>query len=286
MSSAALKRGDRLGTACFGAIAIPIGLALYASCRGAHLLSRSKRSAEARSLWLCRGLLRLMLRGVFWLRFENKPTTEDWEALGIPTAEEGGAMIMINHTSNFDGFLFAALASPDIICRSKSLMVGRAFRMPVLGTLFRLLGHEPVHFLRDEVDGSFSVDKERQKPVMERVNMHLKGGGVLCFCPEGAINRKDPTTCQPLRRGSFQMAIDLGLPIYGVALFGTHGFWPAYASPGKRATVCCRLYAVGSWNDKLRAGKTAGVTTVELADTCQAAMQEAVDSVVATHRAL
>ena len=59
-----------------------------------------------------------------------------------------------------------------------------------------------------------------------------------------------------------------------------------YASPGKRATVCCRLYAVGAWNDKLKAGAAKGVTTVELADVCQAAMQEAVDGVVAKHQAL
>ena len=56
--------------------------------------------------------------------------------------------------------------------------------------------------------------------VNERIRAHVAGGGVLAFCPEGTVNRKDQTKCLPLRRGSFQLAVDLRLPIYGISALG------------------------------------------------------------------
>ena len=97
--------------------------------------------------------------------------------------------------------------------------------------------------------------------------------------PLGAINKGDPTRCLPLRRGSFQLAIDLGVPIFGFAALGQHRFWPNGAPPGRPATCRVALYAVDAWNARLASGGRGvdGATAAELADLCQAAMQASVD---------
>ena len=158
--------------------------------------------------------------------------------------------------------------------------------MPVLGTCFRLLGHQPVHFLKDE-EGKFSVDKVKQAPVNALIQKHVSsGGGILTFCPEGAINKRDPHHCLPHRRGSFQQAIDLRLPIYGFTSFGNHHFWPnSLPVAGNRATIACGTYEVSEWNDLLASGKSIDhITTTELSTICQAAMQKSVDAVSANHK--
>ena len=159
-------------------------------------------------------------------------------------------------------------------------MAAYTFKTPVLGEIFRLVGHEPVYFLKDD-EGKFSVDKARQAPVNERIRQHVAGGGVLAFCPEGTVNRKDQTKCLPLRRGSFQLAVDLRLPIYGISALGQHRFWPWKGAPGHPATIRVKLYAVDKWNDMLDAGEGKGATATDVADLAQEAMQASVDALSA-----
>lgn len=281
------------GNYAFGLLAVPVGLALYSSCRVFHLtLSGSakrpkRRRAERWSLYACRLLLRTLLRCSFWLSIEDEPTEAEWDAL-IPA--DRPCIVIINHCSQFDGFFFGAMASRRVMGRARSLMIAKAFRMPLAGAIFAYLGHQPVHFLKDD-EGKFSVDKAKQAPVNEIIAKHVsQDAGILTFCPEGQINRKDPTQAMPHRRGSFQLAIDHRLPIYGFTAFGTHHFWPAdCAIAGKRATICCGLYAVSEWNDKLDAAgddNLDATTTADLALMSQAAMQKSLDAVSARHAAL
>ncbi|EGB08751.1 hypothetical protein AURANDRAFT_63922 [Aureococcus anophagefferens] len=280
------KGGGQLtrGNYAFALAAVPVGLALFSSCKAFHLASfGNRRRGERWSLYACRLLLRTLLRCSFWLTIEDEPSEADWDAL-IP---DESCVVIINHASQFDGFFFGAMASRNVMARAKSLMIAKAFKMPLAGTIFKCLGHQPVHFLRDEA-GKFSVDKEKQAPVNAKIRAHVAaGGGVLTFCPEGQINRKDPTKCMAHRRGSFQLAIDLKLPVYGFTAFGTHDFWPHdCALPGKRATVVCGLYAVDEWNAKLADGTAGAVTTADLALMSQAAMQKSLDAVAAKHAKL
>ena len=67
------------------------------------------------------------------------------------------------------------------------------------------------------VEAAGGVGEENHLVVAEH---RVAGGGVLAFCPEGTVNRKDQTKCLPLRRGSFQLAVDLRLPIYGISALG------------------------------------------------------------------
>lgn len=277
-------QGMGLGNVGFAMLFLPVGLSLFASCSWFHLLPVKSRRAEEWSLYACRVLLRFVIRATLWLRIEDAPTAEEWDAL-IP-ADGGACVVMINHTSQWDGFFFAAMASPSIIRRCKSLMIGKAFKMPIAGAIFRKLGHQPVHFLKDD-DGKFSVDKRLQAPVNAIIRSHLEGGGLLTFCPEGAINKKDPYVVQPHRRGSFQQAIDLRLKIYGFTSFGNHDFWPnTRPFAGNRAKITCGLYAMDKWNARIAAGEDVSSTTIaDLALECQEAMQASVTAVAAKHDA-
>jgi 1-acyl-sn-glycerol-3-phosphate acyltransferase len=272
------QKADRAlaGPVAFGLLVTPVCLGIYAACKANHLLG-SKKGAQERSLASMRFLLRTLLRSCFWLKV-NEPTTEEWDALHIPTAT--GCLVMFNHTSLFDGFLNAAVMPRSLCVRCKSLMASYTFKTPVLGAIFRLVGHEPVYFLKDD-EGKFSVDKAKQAPVNERVRAHVAQGGVLAFCPEGTVNKHDPTKCLPLRRGSFQLAIDLRVPIYGISSLGQHRFWPHKGAPGHSAHVNVSLYEVKAWNDRVAAGTNAGLTATDLATMAQEAMQASVDALSA-----
>ncbi|KAH8069180.1 acyltransferase [Aureococcus anophagefferens] len=174
------------GNYAFALAAVPVGLALFSSCKAFHLASfGNRRRGERWSLYACRLLLRTLLRCSFWLTIEDEPSEADWDAL-IP---DESCVVIINHASQFDGFFFGAMASRNVMARAKSLMIAKAFKMPLAGTIFKCLGHQPVHFLRDEA-GKFSVDKEKQAPVNAKIRRAAAGGGVLTFCPEGQINRR------------------------------------------------------------------------------------------------
>ena len=211
------QKADRAlaGPVAFGLLVTPVCLGIYAAAKANHLWG-TKRGAQERSLVSMRFLLRALIRSCFWLKVEE-PDAGDWESLDLP--RDKGCILMFNHTSLFDGFLMAAIMPSSLTRRCKSLMAAYTFKTPVLGEIFRLVGHEPVYFLKDD-EGKFSVDKVRQAPVNDRIRQHVAGGGVLAFCPEGTVNRKDPTKCLPLRRGSFQLAVDLRLPIYGISALG------------------------------------------------------------------
>ena len=272
------QKADRAlaGPVAFGLLVTPVCLGIYAAAKANHLWG-TKRGAQERSLVSMRFLLRALIRSCFWLKVEE-PDAGDWESLDLP--RDKGCILMFNHTSLFDGFLMAAIMPSSLTRRCKSLMAAYTFKTPVLGEIFRLVGHEPVYFLKDD-EGKFSVDKARQAPVNERIRQHVAGGGVLAFCPEGTVNRKDPTKCLPLRRGSFQLAVDLRLPIYGISALGQHRFWPWKGAPGHPATIRVKLYAVDAWNDMLDAGEGKAATATDVADLAQEAMQASVDALSA-----
>jgi hypothetical protein len=64
------------------------------------------------------------------------------------------------------------------------------------------------------VAGQFGVDKEKQAPVSAALKKHIESGGALGICPEGQVSNSPPNM-QPFRRGSFAIAIENQMPIYG-----------------------------------------------------------------------
>jgi 1-acyl-sn-glycerol-3-phosphate acyltransferase len=145
---------------------------------------------------------------------------------GIPR----GCAVAINHTSFWDAFLFVGTAPYAYICYTRTLMKSTLRAIPIFGGVFDRVGHFPVYFKSDE-DGNFGLDKERQEPVMKRVQAFIDKGGNIALFPEGAVNR-EPATLKMFRRGSFAIILENKLPLYFVVSCGNEVTWPSWAPFG------------------------------------------------------
>ena len=85
-------------------------------------------------------------------------------------------------------------------------------------------------------DTDFRVDKEKMESTQRRVDEHIKSGGLLCFFPEGAMN-KDPTQIMPVRYGGMKKALQFDAKIYTFVTNGCHVIWPRKAQISGRPGV-------------------------------------------------
>jgi 1-acyl-sn-glycerol-3-phosphate acyltransferase len=231
----------------------------------------------------CNILFRMLFGSCVWLRIDQ-PSTADWDRMVPQSALKKGAIFMVNHTSYVDGFVFSALTPQRVIARSRTLMKGSFFSTPVIGSVFRHLGHMPVYFQKETDHTTFSVDKEKQAKVTLEMRKHLAAGGILAFCPEGTINRTDPTQLLLFRRGTFAMIAELRLPVFGLTTYGNHFFWPNHAHMGGYpSTIVADVFAVDEWNSQL---DNDALDAAAITDMCQRRMQESVTKCVARSRAL
>lgn len=126
--------------------------------------------------------------------------TDNWDILN----DAQPFVMLINHTSQLDGFLFYARTPLKYAGKIRTLFKGELLEAPFLGDILRYGGHFPVHFMHSDV-GKFSVDREKQAVVLEDIKEHLSNGGHLAFFPEGQINRDDPLKLQTFRQGLFKL---------------------------------------------------------------------------------
>ena len=136
----------------------------------------------------------------------------------------------INHTSFLDAFLIATVGPHHYVTTCRTMAKASLMDIPIFGAIFQRVGHFPVYFISDD-EGNFSVDKQQQAPVMERVKQYVSSGGRLALCPEGAVN-KTPRQLKPFRVGTFAMILELQLPLYYVVTNGNETIWPAKARVG------------------------------------------------------
>lgn len=143
-------------------------------------------------------------------------------------------MLLMNHTSFLDFFLFSSLMNPRMVMttHTRCVIAEKLTRLPCFGKgVGEYSGSFPVYFKATQGgisggDGaSFAVDRERQREDAERMHAHVRSGGSLAICPEGTVNASPPAL-QPFRHGSFKLAIELGMEIWGVVFLGAHECWP------------------------------------------------------------
>ena len=148
--------------------------------------------------------------------------------------------VIMNHTSFWDTIQFAGLAPWSYFNGCRTLMKDSLHKLPIFGGICKRIGHFPVYFKSDE-DGNFSVDKERQAVVMERVAKHIQQNGGIGLFPEGAVN-KEPRTLKMFRQGSFQVVLDHKLPLYYFVAVGNDDTWHSKAPiGGKPADIWIKI---------------------------------------------
>lgn len=156
----------------------------------------------------------------------------DWRFDGVENIpSDGPAILAFNHRSYFDTiamqFLVARTGRP---CRF--LAKREVFKLPVVGALAKLTGGIPV----DRGTGS-------DEP-LRNAREALQAGEMVAIAPQGTIPR-GPAFFDPVlagRPGAAQLAIDVGVPVFPVGLWGTEAIWPRnrkvpFVDPRSRPTV-------------------------------------------------
>lgn len=204
----------------------------------------------------------------------------DWDGL----TEQGAKMILMNHTSFMDFFLFTAALPLRLVKSShvRTVISSSLTKIPILGPAMGSHAGSFVVYFQAKGSGfgkgdatDFSVDREKQQVQTDRMNAHIEAGGAIAFCPEGGMNKAPADGLQPFRRGSFAQAVKYHTPVWGAALYGCTDCWPRN---GKVGGFPARL---GVSVDKLMT-PTADQDAAAVAASCQAAMQRQLDEFTAS----
>lgn len=195
-------------------------------------------------------------------------------------------MLLGNHTSFLDTMLTVTKLSTSSAYYSRTYMSAHLFKLPVLSTICRACGHFSVDF-KGSGDTDFRVDKDKMKITQALVDSHIENGGLLCFFPEGAMN-KDPTKIMPVRYGGMKKALQFDAKLYVFVTNGCHVIWPRKAQIGGTPGIanytirCIAPDGARALADKLR--KRKGNTDKEdhalLSEYVQRIMQETWDDML------
>jgi len=121
----------------------------------------------------------------------------------------GPYVVVANHQSMLDILLLARLPREMKWMAKESL-----FRIPWLGWMFTLAGDIRVR-RGDRESGSGAVRRGRD---------YLARGMSVMIFPEGTRNRDG--ALRPFKSGAFRLAVDAGVPVLPVAVWGTAGGMP------------------------------------------------------------
>ena len=203
---------------------------------------------------------------------------------GASNCREDGSgnapLLLMNHTSFLDLFIMCASVTPSLVMalHLRCIIAAKLTRLPLLGWALGVWsGNFPAHFKAEEGglsggDGAtFSVDRDKQAEVAERMRAHVASGGMLGICPEATVNAT-PRTLLPFRHGAFRVAIEQQMPIFALVTVGCDQCWP-------------KREALGGWPATVYVAEpvhlltpTTDMDCAAVADECRRAMQEMIDS--------
>jgi len=253
-------------------------LVLGATTRIANLLESCGVLSQITREDFCVCAAHTLFRGMllFNPQIRIKQFDMDWEKL----CSGGASMVLMNHTSFFDFFLFTAMLPLSVIRKThvRTVMSASLGKLPVIGkSMGDHSGSFKVYFQAKGAgfgkgDASdFSVDREKQQNETDRMEAHIQEArGSIAFCPEGGMNKEPAAGLKPFRRGSFAQAAKFSMPIWGAALYGCATAWPRDAAVGGypcTVALCLQQLMVPA----------EGVSAAEVAEASQVAMQLQVD---------
>ena len=130
---------------------------------------------------------------------------------GLDRFDNSGTYIyMCNHVSNLD----PPLVVPMVPKRSSVLVKKELFRIPILGKAMRMASFVPVD--RSNRDAAIA-SIQRAKEVMQ------SGVNITVF-PEGT--RSPDGKLLPFKKGPFHMAMESGMPVIPMTIYGTEKLMP------------------------------------------------------------
>lgn len=175
---------------------------------------------------------------------------------------EGGAVLASNHVSYFD-FMYVGLPAHQRGRRLVRFMAKKAvFDHPVSGPLMRGMHHIP-------------VDRAAGAAAYRHAVEALSRGELVGVFPESTISRS--FVPRPIKAGAVRMAIEAGVPLIPMVVWGGHRVWTSGRRPQWRRGV-----AVSVWVDEPMA-VAPGEAVTEVTDRLAVRLRELVDKVVAEY---
>jgi 1-acyl-sn-glycerol-3-phosphate acyltransferase len=174
----------------------------------------------------------------------------------------GGAVLASNHVSYLD-FIFCGLAGVHRKRLTRFMAKQEVFAHPVAGPLMRGMHHIP-------------VDRSAGAASFEEATRALKSGEIVGVFPEATISRS--FTVKEIKTGAARLAIDTGVPLVPVALWGgqrlfSKGLPRDFRTRGRALTI-----AVGE-----PLPVPPGADPAEVTVALRARMQELLDHAQQTH---
>lgn len=149
--------------------------------------------------------------GVWWARFNSFITPMLVSVLGREHIKKKQSYIVVsNHQSHYDIFVLYGWLGIDL----KWVIKKELRRVPVFG-------------YAAEKGGNVLIDRSNPKEAyadLERARSRITGGTSLIILPEGTRSRDG--SLGEFKKGAFQIALDLGLPILPVSITGTRRILP------------------------------------------------------------
>lgn len=140
---------------------------------------------------------------------------------------------MPNHVSFMDIILTVVFTPLSKVAMVKMFIAAAVFKMPVVGTISKAMGHLTVPFKAvDSESKDFTLDKAAMKEQMALMEKHIADGGYGGWFPEGTVNPGDPHKVRQFRAGGLKIAVNHDVEIWCLANVGNSIFWPKRASLG------------------------------------------------------
>ena len=147
-ATAAMWRRARREAArlCFVAALLAAALFSWLVALLSPLLGGGERGATATRA-ACKLSSTLALRILPWVRFEEAPPAEAWDAFRRDAAAGAGAVLVLNHASGMDPLVLVALCPWRVIVGLplRVLVHAAHFSLPLFGRVCSACGHFPVH---------------------------------------------------------------------------------------------------------------------------------------------
>jgi 1-acyl-sn-glycerol-3-phosphate acyltransferase len=122
---------------------------------------------------------------------------------------KGGALLVSNHIGYLD-FVFAGLAALPAKRLVRFMAKESVFRHKISGPLMRAMKHIP-------------VDRSEGMHAYKHALDALRGGEIIGVFPEATISQS--FTLKTFKSGAARLAMEAGVPLLPVALWGTQRLW-------------------------------------------------------------
>mmetsp|Transcript_71211 Transcript_71211/g.159393 ORF Transcript_71211/g.159393 Transcript_71211/m.159393 type:complete len:284 (-) Transcript_71211:166-1017(-) len=192
------------------------------------------------------------------------------------------AVIVSNHASFMDTILLVTYMPLAKQARIKMFVSSHLLKMPIIGTIASAMGHKAVPFKATGAVGGHELDKDLMAKRQKELELHVAGGGLAGWFPEGTMNRGDVRQIGTFRKGGFTLAVHVDVEIWCVAFNGNTTCWPSSAPVGGRpCTIRANIFRLCDSSHqyvrdaKLELGDEDG-SSLHLANAAQARVQSAV----------